>query len=219
MRCGPPLPPGEASGPPKRRIAGAALATVSGGETDGGAVTEIAERYGRVADGFARRLRAVRAPQWAETTPCPDWSVRDLVVHVVATHRRVLASLHGGEPGEVEPTGDLLAQWDAATGSVRAALADPEVAGRTIGGMFGEQPFESLVSRLLCADTLVHTWDLARATGQEERLDPEAVGVALEFLGPLDEAIRRPGGFGPRIEPAPGADEQVRFLNFCGRAV
>ena len=71
------------------------------------------------------------------------------------------------------------------------------------GGMFGEQTFESLVCRLLCADTLLHTWDLARATGQDDRLDPAAVAAALEFLGPLDEAIRRPGGFAAKIEPAP----------------
>ena len=35
-------------------------------------------------------------------------------------------------------------------------------------GMFGEQTFESLVGRLVCSDTLIHTWDLARATGQVE---------------------------------------------------
>jgi hypothetical protein len=65
-------------------------------------------------------------------------------------------------------------------------------ASQTVAGTFGEQSFESLVGRLLCADTLVHTWDLARAAGQEEQLDPDAVVKAMEFLAPLDEAIRRP---------------------------
>jgi uncharacterized protein (TIGR03086 family) len=92
-------------------------------------------------------------------------------------------------------------------------------ANTTVGGMFGEQPFESLVARLLCSDTLIHTWDLARATGQDERLDPGAVARSEAFLAPIDEAIRRPGGFAPKIEPPADADEQTRFLNFCGRAV
>ena len=83
--------------------------------------------------------------------------------------------------------------------------------------MFGEQTFESLVGRLVCTDTLIHTWDLARATGQDETLDPGAVAKAMESLGPMDEAIRRPGGFGAKISPAPGADAQRQFLNFCGR--
>jgi uncharacterized protein (TIGR03086 family) len=88
-----------------------------------------------------------------------------------------------------------------------------------VSGMFGEQSFESLVSRLLCADTLIHTWDLARATGQNEDLDPVAVQQAMEFLTPIDDAIRRPGGFGPKIEPPAGADPQTSLLNFVGRAV
>ena len=85
--------------------------------------------------------------------------------------------------------------------------------------MFGEQSFESVVSRLLCSDTLFHTWDLARATGQDEELDQDAVAKSLEFLTPMDEAIRRPGGFAPKIDPAAGVDLQTRWLNFGGRAV
>ena len=76
----------------------------------------------------------------------------------------------------------------------------------------------SLVGRLLCADTLVHTWDLAGATGQDERLDPDGVARAIEFLTPIDEAMRGPRGFAPKITPPAGADEQTKLLNFCGRA-
>ena len=74
-------------------------------------------------------------------------------------------------------------------------------------------------SRMVCTDVLVHTWDLARATGQDETLDPEALSVAAEFLASLDDAIRAPGGFGEKITPSAGADDQTRFLNFCGRVV
>jgi uncharacterized protein (TIGR03086 family) len=71
----------------------------------------------------------------------------------------------------------------------------------------------------LCTDTLIHTWDLARATGQDEALDEEGVTKAMEFLTPIDEAIRRPGGFGTKVEPRPDADAQTRLLNFSGRVV
>jgi hypothetical protein len=37
-------------------------------------------------------------------------------------------------------------------------------------------------------------------------------------LLPQDATLRRAGGFGPKIEPAPGAGAQTRLLNFCGRA-
>ncbi len=116
------------------------------------------------------------------------------------------------------PDDDLPAQWSTVSELLLETLRDEARASQTVSGMFGEQPFESLVSRLLCTDTLVHTWDLARATGQAEGLDEVAVAKAMEFLAPLDEAIRRPGGFAPKIEPAQDADAQTRLLNFCGRA-
>jgi uncharacterized protein (TIGR03086 family) len=182
-------------------------------------MSEASERYTRVADGFTRRVAAVSADGWSAPSPCSEWTVRDLVAHVIGVHRRVIATLEGADATEVERNADLAEQWRAATDAVGEAVGDDDRASRVVSGMFGEQPFESLVGRLVCSDTLVHTWDLARATGQDERLDSGAVSKSMEFLAPLDEAIRRPGGFATRITPAPGADEQTRFLNFCGRAV
>lgn len=182
-------------------------------------MTEVADRYARIAEGFAGRLAGVDPSAWSAPTPCTEWTARQVADHVVATHRRVLAALHGGEAAEPLPDENLLDSFAAARRDVLAALAVPTLANTTISGMFGEQPFESLVGRLLCADTLFHTWDLARATGQDERLDAQAVDKALEFLAPIDEAIRRPGGFGPKIDPPPGADAQARLLNFGGRAL
>ena len=181
-------------------------------------MTEIADRYRTVAATFTDRVGGVAPAAWSEPTPCTEWTVRDLVAHVVATHRRVTATLEGTDAPEVDANGDLPGQWLAATAAVAEALDDEMRAATTVGGMFGEQPFEMLVSRLLCADTLVHTWDLARASGQDEALDADAVDKAMAFLSPLDEAIRRPGGFGPSISSAPDADAQTRFLHFCGRA-
>lgn len=137
---------------------------------------------------------------------------------MITTHRRVLASLPGNE-AETHAGDERVSAWRAASGEVAAALADAGQAAHMMSGMFGEQSFEALVDRLLCADTLIHTWDLARATGLDEALDAEAVERAAAFLTPLDEAIRRPGGFAAKIEPAAGADPQTRLLGFAGRRV
>jgi uncharacterized protein (TIGR03086 family) len=181
-------------------------------------VSEMADRYASVADGFTRRVNGVPPGGWDARTPCSEWTARDVVAHVVNTHWRVLASVDGSDPAPVPPDGGAAA-WPGATEAVRAALADPVRAATNVSGMFGDQPFESVVGRLLCADTLVHTWDLARATGQDESLDPQAAARVLEFLTPIDEAARRPGGFAAKIEPPLGADAQTRLLNFTGRAV
>jgi uncharacterized protein (TIGR03086 family) len=182
-------------------------------------MTEVSERYGVIADGFTARVEGVGADRWSAPTPCTEWTAKDLLAHVIGVHRGMVAGLDGSQPAEVDLEADLAVQWRAARAALAEAVGDPAVASTLItAGNFGEQPFESVVGRLVCTDTLVHTWDLAKATGQDERLDPAAVATAMDSLGPLDEAIRFPGGFGPKIDPEPGADEQTRFLNFCGRA-
>jgi uncharacterized protein (TIGR03086 family) len=145
--------------------------------------------------------------------------VRDLVAHVIGTHRTVFATLGRGDAADVDKNGDLVSAFTDARRSIEEALGDPEASVQTTSGMFGEQPFESLVGRLLASDTLIHTWDLARATGQDERLDPDAVEKTNEFLVPIDDAIRRPGGFAPKLAPPSGADAQTVLLHFCGRSV
>ena len=182
-------------------------------------VPEVSDRYTTIVEGFTTRISGIPTSGLDAPSPCTEWTAQDVIVHVVNTHRRVLASLDGTEPHTAQPDDDLASEWPRASGAVREALADPARANTTVGRMFGDQTFESLVGRLLCADTLIHTWDLARATGQNESLDPSATAKALEFLTPIDDAIRRPGGFGAKIEPPAGADIQTRLLNFAGRTI
>src|SRR5581483_5694707 len=115
-------------------------------------------------------VAGVTPAQWSASTPCTEWTVRDLVTHVVDTHERVVGTVDGS----FDKSGELGDQWARARAAVSEALDDPEQATRVISGVFGEQPFEMLVGRLLCADTLTHTWDLARGTGQDESLDADA---------------------------------------------
>jgi uncharacterized protein (TIGR03086 family) len=140
-----------------------------------------------------------------------------VVSHVIHVHRRFFAALDGSDAQGPARDEDLGAAFRDAARAVGAALADPGRAIETVSGIFGEQPFEQLVGRLLCADTLIHTWDLARATGEDDQLDADAATKALEFLVPIDDAIRRPGGFGPKLVPPPDADVQTRLLAFTGR--
>ena len=182
-------------------------------------MSEVAARYGTVAGAFEATMGRVRPEGWSSPSPCADWTARDVVVHVINTHRHVRGALGDLTVEEVDPKADLETGWASATSAIRDALRDRTLAtANTTSGPFGEQPFEALVGDLLCADTLVHTWDLAKATDQDVRLDPEAIEKALAFLAPLDEKIRRPGGFGPKLDPPAGADDQTRLLAFTGRA-
>lgn len=180
-------------------------------------MTDVADRYARIADRFGALLAGTPPGAWGRPSPCPEWTAHGVARHVVDTHRRVLTRLTGGDPTPPDSDEDLAASWQVESAAVRSALADPARAGTQVDSFGSQQPFEDLVGTLLCADTLIHSWDLARATGQDERLDPPGVEAALTFLEPNDAMLRRPGGFGPRVDAPEGADAQTRLLCFVGR--
>jgi uncharacterized protein (TIGR03086 family) len=81
--------------------------------------------------------------------------------------------------------------------------------------------FDEAIATFVLADVLVHTWDLARATGLDERLDPELVHeIAPGMLGvpaEVADAMRSSGQYGAPVELAGDADEQARLIAFTGR--
>lgn len=187
-----------------------------------GGVGTAATRYRSVATGFLTRVDGIDASAWGGPSPCEGWTVRDVVAHTVIVHRRVLSRLYGGELPAIEPAPplpgeDLPAELRTVISSVQEAVDDPERAQRRVDTIAGPMAFADLVGTLLCVDLLLHTWDVARATGQDERLDPAAVAAAMRFLLPRDVELRVPGEFGPRLDAPPGADEQARLIAFSGR--
>ena len=81
---------------------------------------------------------------------------------------------------------------------------------------FGDVPGAEY-ARQLAADHLVHAWDLARALGVDDRLDPDAVQAVLGWFGDNEDAYRAAGVIGPRVELPDGADEQAQLLARFGR--
>jgi uncharacterized protein (TIGR03086 family) len=173
---------------------------------------DIIDRYENAAEGFTARLEAVTDDQWENPTPCTDWNVRELVDHVIAIQRQIPEGLGVTVSDGATPQ----ATWNAVRNGAVAALREPGVLERTMPGRGGEVPVEmALIPRL--SDILVHTWDLARATGGDETLNPETASIVLERLRPNDEILRSTGTFGPKLDPPAGADAAVELLCFTGR--
>ena len=107
--------------------------------------------------------------------------------------------------------------WEKASRAIGEITADDEALAKEIDGPTGKMPAGQIIGQFVAMDTLVHTWDLARAVGADERLDEDSVRVAYEGLKPVDAMIRHPDIFGPKLEPPPGADLQTEFLYFLGR--
>ena len=178
---------------------------------------EVAARYSAIADAMTRRIDACL--DWSAPTPCPDWTVIDIVRHVVDVHRRALSLLDGGESAPITSNAtEVVKAWRNASAAMRAALEDQDRATRIVSPRFGDMPFEDLASRMVCSDTLVHTWDIARATGQDEQLNTGAVDYAWKWMQDAGDNLRASGSFGPAVRPPPDADTQTLLLCFLGRA-
>jgi uncharacterized protein (TIGR03086 family) len=94
---------------------------------------------------------------------------------------------------------------------------EPEAAATLVDGPTGKMPAGEIIGGFVTMDLLVHTWDLARTIGADERLDEDSVRRAYEGLKPMDAMIRQPNVFGPKLEPPIDADLQTEFLYFLGR--
>jgi uncharacterized protein (TIGR03086 family) len=180
-------------------------------------MTDIQDRYRQVSNGFDAAVRAVAADKWEAQSPCEQWRARDVVAHVVQGHRGVIAAVRGGESKPLGADEDPTRAWEEASRGINEITGDREALAQEIDGPVGKMPAGEIIGRFVTMDLLVHTWDLARAVGADERLDEDSVGHAYEALKPMDAMIRQPNVFGPRLEPPPGADVQTEFLYFLGR--
>ena len=171
----------------------------------------------QVADGFDQRLTAVGPDDWGASTCCDGWDVTQLVGHAIGAQRMVPKAL--GATGDIDAEGeDLVEVWRTVRAAADAALGAPGALGSTVTLPFGEMTAEDGLGFPI-GDLLVHTWDLARAIGADDRLPAEACTVTYARLQPVDDLLRAPGFFGPKLVPAADADAQDTLLAFVGRQV
>jgi uncharacterized protein (TIGR03086 family) len=180
-------------------------------------MSEVADRYRRLTDAFAAKVAAVPADGWERPSPCNGWTARDVVRHVIATQGMFVGFI-GLDLGTVASVDDdPVAAWDAARAVVQHALEDPACAAAEFDGFQGRSTFAAAVDRFLCFDQVVHGWDLARAVGLDERIDPIEIVRVRAQAEAFGDALRNPQAFGPPLEPPVGADDQARLLAFLGR--
>jgi uncharacterized protein (TIGR03086 family) len=180
-------------------------------------MSETIDRYRLIAAGFDARIKATPAGAWDAASPCEEWSARGVVGHVVGNHRWLATKIRGGEPQPMAEDEDPAEAWRHAWGTVLQITGEPAALATLVEGPTGEMPLEQMLGNFVCMDLLVHTWDLARAVGADERLDEASVAMAYEVMKPMDDQIRQPGVFGPKLDPPAGADTQTQFLYFLGR--
>lgn len=174
-----------------------------------------AERHRQIAGVFTDRVRATR--NWDAPAPVAGWTARDVVGHLAEWLPGFLAAGAGIDLARAA-VDDPVVVWQVHADAVQELLDDPATSGRTLANPhIGELPLDLAIDRFYTADVFMHTWDLARATGQDDRLDPQFCAELLAGMQPIEEVIRSSGQFGPRVPVADDADAQTKLLGFIGR--
>lgn len=181
-------------------------------------MSEISERYRSNAAAFRSRIRSVDAGRWNDPSPCDDWTAIEVVDHVVSTHGMFLGFVGGEIDTDVAAKEAPLEAFDVATAQVQQRLDDDELAAQTFMGFSGETRFDSAVDRFLSLDLVIHGWDLARATGGDDSLDPAEVHRLLTVDVPaFGDMLHSPGVCAAALEVAEDAPEHIRLLAELGR--
>jgi uncharacterized protein (TIGR03086 family) len=176
------------------------------------------DRFRRIAADFTRIVDAVPPDAWDAPAPPEGWRARDVIGHLVEWFPGLFLDTWGiARPSFPSVEDDPAGAWVVLRDVMQASLDDPEVVGVERDILPGTMTFATAVDQLGTNDVFMHQWDLARATGGDERLDPDEVHALLVDMEPLDEILRRSGHYGPRVEVPADADEQTRLVAFIGR--
>jgi uncharacterized protein (TIGR03086 family) len=181
-----------------------------------------ATAFRRASDGYLRRAERIGSDQWPAATPCTQWDVRALVNHVTGEYLWLPELMAGKTVAEVgsrfdgdvlgdDPLGVLTDSFESA----QAAANSPDALTGTVHLSFGDVKGAEYLEQM-AIDSVLHAWDLARAIGADEALDPELVDFAYAFLQRHAEEWRSGGALGPAKEPVDDS-AQARMLALSGR--
>jgi uncharacterized protein (TIGR03086 family) len=180
------------------------------------AVPEPTSLYRAATDRAVAVVEAVGHDQLSRPTPCSDWTVQHLIDHLVGGAEYLLAAATGVDA--VPSEGLLRADYRVCVERVLIALQCPGAMERVCASPLGfDWPVADAVAGTFM-DVLIHTWDLARATGQDERLDDRLVEACVAmFLPEMPRRGREAGIVGPEVQLSAGASAQDRLLAAMGR--
>lgn len=173
-------------------------------------------------DEAHKMLASVGDDQWSMASPCSEWDVRGVALHMIGGAQMVAACVAGqafapsAEPGNAELAATFRASADAA---LQAFRNDPTVLERPVAMPFGEMP-GAVVAGIFTNDEFAHTWDVAKATGKDTNLNPQlaqgCLAGAQMFITP---DLRTHGLFGPATTAPAGASAADQLAAFMGRSV
>lgn len=180
--------------------------------------TEISDLLDATAPAVTGVVRGIRDDQLDDRTPCTEFTVRDLLNHLLQVTQNFQALAHRKDvdwsPAPDRVTGDWRGDLAGDLKALSLVWADPSTLEGTSPGLGLPQ---RVVGMMLVADLVVHAWDLAVATGQPYTVPPVLLTATGEFLDVMGDTGRQMGVFGPEVTVPEGSDELAVVLARTGR--
>jgi uncharacterized protein (TIGR03086 family) len=167
-------------------------------------MSDLVEQHRRACDGFTRAV-ASAAGSWSAPSPCSEWDARGVLEHVIGFQDKMLLEPLGAKPSR--PKDDPAARWAVTVEALFAALDKPDALDEKMSSMLG----------VLTTDVLVHTWDLAKATGNDVDLDPELCEIGYERAQQNLDKFAMSEMFASPVEVRDDASIQDKLLGVFGR--
>jgi uncharacterized protein (TIGR03086 family) len=179
----------------------------------------------RAARGFSATLAQVSDGQWNAPSGNEGWSVRKLVDHVVGGNRMAVAILRGGSKADglaqfsrSADDVDVVAAFEESRRELADAFASPGALDQIVAHPAMDMPAQQLLGFRITEYGL-HGWDLARAIGADDDIEPEVLTALLALLEPMAGFLPATGMFGSGSSGELGEDAslQERVLDLSGR--
>lgn len=180
---------------------------------------------GPATQATATLVAGVRDDQLGDPTPCPAYTVADLLDHIGGLSIAFTeAARKSARPGANQASGDgsrLEPGWRDRIGTALTELAESWRSPGSFDGMTQAGPVElpaEVAAQVALNEVVVHGWDLARATDQPYAPEAAAVTECLAFAESFDVPVDAgEGPFGPPVDVPPDAPALDRLAAATGR--
>jgi uncharacterized protein (TIGR03086 family) len=184
---------------------------------------DLLEAHGQALDVFDRATHKVGLTDWDSATPCTDWTVRDLVNHIVGEQLWVPDMLAGRTVAEVgdkfdgdQLRDDPLGAWSEASQVARAAWLQPGAVEQTVHLSFGDTSAEEYGWQMT-TDLAVHGWDLATALGADAGIPDELASRLIAYVEPQVSMWAGTSMFAKPVPVPDDASSPARLVALLGR--
>jgi len=166
-------------------------------------------------------VNRVAADQWNAPSPCEKWTAKEVLGHNIWALLAVAANAGAiekpPEMPEAERAGnDPAAAWGGARDIVLESLDHQYVLGREVQGPFGPSSLNDSLP-IMTMDLTTHTWDIAKATGQQPVIPHELAIAAFHGIQGFGDGARGPGLFAAEVVVPGDADPVTKLAAMAGR--